>query len=315
MAQDVATQLPDVGVDAVDDDGQTPLHCAAFKGHANIVAMLLEHGAHPAAVNVMGVTPLYIAASLGHGDIVDQLSHEQPTDAVSTPLHGAAKYRRVTLFDRPQLRPFLLTADETGNTALHLAASAVDAASVRALVRLGADVHRRNEDDDTPLHRAVAWLECRVRDAENDNTRAKDRKDVGRRLRGAAAGHLVRRRPPGPVMELPGVPDRVVRKLDDFRAVLLCFLSAGVDVGGLGGGGGGGGMGHRHVRRLCLRIVRSADGFGPRQFARLAITGRLQGEAADGGRPRRRRDGRAGDAAGGDAAGGAVAVGAATRGR
>lgn len=305
-------QPPDVGVDAVDHDGQTPLHYAVFKGRARFVTMLLDHGAHPAVVNVMGVTPLYIAAALGREDIVDQLGHEQPAGVVSTPLHGAAKYGRVGLFDKLQLRPFLLAADETGSTALHLAASAVDAASVRALVNLGADVHRRNEDNDTPLHRAVAWLECRVRDAENDNTRAKDREGVGRRLRGAAAGHLVRRRPAGTLMELPGVPDRVVCKLEDFRAVVLCFLTAGVHVGGLGGGGGG--MGHRHVRRLCLRIIRSADGFGPRQFARLAITGRLHEEAAEDGRARRRRDERGGAATGGDATGGALVVGSATHG-
>lgn len=218
------------------------------------------------------------------------------------------------IFDKPQLRPYLLVVDETGSTALHLAASAVDAASVRALVRLGADVHRRNEDDDAPLYRAVAWLGSRVRDAENDNMRAKDRKDVGRRLRSAAAGHLVRRRPSGTVMELPGVPDRVTRKLEDFRAVVLCFLTAGVHVGGLGGGGGRG-LDHRHVRQLCLRIVRSADGFGPRQFARLATTGRLHGEAAEGGRPRRHRDGRGGAATEGDATGCALAVRSATHGR
>lgn len=98
-AQNVVTPPPDVGVDAVDSDGQTPLHYAAFNGRADAVAMLLGHGAQPAVANIMGVTPLYIAASLGHEDIVDQLDPaEQPADAVSTPLHATAKYGRVGLF-------------------------------------------------------------------------------------------------------------------------------------------------------------------------------------------------------------------------
>lgn len=279
-----ATEPSDVGLNAVDLDGHTPLHYAIFQGHPDVVTLLLRRGAHPAMANVMGLTPLYIAASLGHAAIVDQLRPEQPAKAVSTPLHGAAKYGRVALFHKPQLRPFLMDPDESGNTALHLAASAVDAPSVRALLSLGADIHRRNEEGNTPLHGALAWLERQVQNAENDNTRASVRKNVGRRLRGAATGQLERRGQAGTAIDLAGVPVRVCRKLEDFPAVVLCFLAAGAHVGWLvggGGSGGGGTLGHRGARRLCLRIIRGADGYGPRQFARLAITGRTQPAAAE----------------------------------
>lgn len=270
---DKPSQSPDIGVNAVDEDGRTPLHYAAAKGHTAVVALLLRHGAHCGVVDTMGLTPLYNAAALGHGAIVDQLKSEHhPAAAVSTPMHGAAKYGRVALFSKPQLRPFVSATDETGTTPLHIAASAVDAPSVSALVGLGADVHRRNEDGDTPLHGAVAWLERAVRAAETDNTRAADREGVGRRLRGAAAGHLVRRGQPDGELDLAGVPLRVSRKLGDFRAVVLCFLAAGVRVERVG---------HRGIRLLCLRIARGADGFGPRQFARLAITGRARRPDAD----------------------------------
>lgn len=285
-------QPSDVGVNAVDEDAQTPLHYAAFRGRTDAVTLLLQHGAHPAVANRLGLTPLYIAASLGHSEIVDQLTAEQPAHAVSTPLHGAALYGRVALYAKPQLLPYMSTADETGTTPLHLAARSVDATSVRALVRLGADVHRRNEDGDTPLHMAMAWLECRVREVKNAT--AADRKDNARRLRDAATGHLVRRGQTN--LELPGVPEPVFRKLDDFRGVVLCFLAAGVHVGGLGGGGGG--LGHHHARRLCLRILRSADGFGPRSLVRLAITGRARRAAADAHRAGRRQDGRGAHPAG-----------------
>lgn len=181
-------------------------------------------------------------------------------------MHGAARYGRVTLFSKPQLRPFLSAADKTGATPLHIAAGAVDALAVRTLIALGADVHRRDEDNSSPLHRAVAWLECAVWAVERGNPRAADRKDVGRRLRDAAAGHLVRGGQPDGELYLAGVPSRVCDKLGDFRAVVLMLLAAGGRVDGIGRPG---------IRRLCLRIVRNADGFKPRQFVRLAITGRV----------------------------------------
>eukprot|EP00170_Pyropia_yezoensis_P006939 contig_28318_g6961 len=272
VALDHETRQAVVGIDAVDSDAQTALHLATSNGHSVVVTMLLQHGAHRAVVNHMGLTPLYMASSLGHGAIVDQLGlgAEQPAGAVSTPMHGAAKHGRVALFTKPQLIPYLSATDETGNTPLHLAASAVDAPAVHSLVALGADVDKRNEDKETPFHAAVAWLERAVRNAEADCTRDTVRKDVGRRLRGAAAGHLVRRGPTGSEVDLTGMPLlawQVGCKLDDFRAVVLCFLAAGVRVGGVGQ--------LRGTRRLCLRIVRSATGFGPRQFGRLALTGRV----------------------------------------
>lgn len=143
------------GVNAVDHDGQTPVHFAAFNGHAEVVAMLLHHGAFPEVVNVMGLTPLSIAASLGHGGIVDQLGPAHPSGAVSTPLHGAVKYGRLALLAKPQLRPFLHAADEAGSTALHLAASAVDAPAVRILMGLNSNVLRHTSGGTGPVGSAA----------------------------------------------------------------------------------------------------------------------------------------------------------------
>jgi ankyrin repeat protein len=55
-------------VDARDTDGSTPLHCAAWKGHAEVAALLLDHGADIHARNLnehWGDTPLHAAA---HGN-------------------------------------------------------------------------------------------------------------------------------------------------------------------------------------------------------------------------------------------------------
>lgn len=52
-------------VDARDSDGSTPLHCATWKGHLEVVAALVEAGADVNAVNQndhWGTTPLHAAA-------------------------------------------------------------------------------------------------------------------------------------------------------------------------------------------------------------------------------------------------------------
>jgi ankyrin repeat protein len=55
-------------VDARDSDASTPLHCAAWKGHVDVAAVLLEFGADIQARNDnahWGDTPLHAAA---HGN-------------------------------------------------------------------------------------------------------------------------------------------------------------------------------------------------------------------------------------------------------
>ncbi len=55
-------------INAKDTDGSTPLHCAAWKGHPEVVSVLLDHGADINARNQndhWGDTPLHAAA---HGN-------------------------------------------------------------------------------------------------------------------------------------------------------------------------------------------------------------------------------------------------------
>ena len=63
-------------VKARDTDGSTPLHCATWKGHVDVVALLLKSGADVNAVNEnehWGTTPLHAAAHANQAAIAKLL--------------------------------------------------------------------------------------------------------------------------------------------------------------------------------------------------------------------------------------------------
>ena len=51
-------------------DGTTPLHLAAFKGHPAMLSLLLANGADANSENCDGQTPLFEAAAAGHADAI-----------------------------------------------------------------------------------------------------------------------------------------------------------------------------------------------------------------------------------------------------
>ena len=63
-------------IDARDKDGSTPLHCATWKGHEAVVALLLQAGADVNAQNRnehWGTTPLHAAAHANQAAIASLL--------------------------------------------------------------------------------------------------------------------------------------------------------------------------------------------------------------------------------------------------
>lgn len=97
---DIATVKRLLATDAAllharDSDGSTPLHCAAWKGHREIVAFLLEAGADANAENSnghWGTTPLHAAAHANQAAIAELLiQHGADVNARDangkTPLH------------------------------------------------------------------------------------------------------------------------------------------------------------------------------------------------------------------------------------
>ena len=105
-------------------DGFPCLALAAYFGHAEIVDLLLDHGADPNAQarNDTRVTSLHAAAARGHSGIIDRLLKA-----------GADAHVR----------------QQGSFTALHGAAATGDAAAVEMLLSAGADPDAKNESGQT----------------------------------------------------------------------------------------------------------------------------------------------------------------------
>ncbi len=113
-------------------DGFTALHLAAFFGHEDAAALLLEHGADANAVArnpEVEVTPLHSAAAGGHSKLVALLLE-----------HGADPNAR----------------QRGGFTPLHAAAQNADRESVESLLEHGADKAAQTDDAKTAAELARA---------------------------------------------------------------------------------------------------------------------------------------------------------------
>ena len=118
-----------VDINAHSDDGWTPLHLAAFFGHAKIVELLLAHGADTAArsTNPTANTPLHAALAANQKIVAGLLIG-----------HGAD----------------VNAADGGGWRPLHLAAANNNLDALKTLVAQGADVGAANREGLTAVQLA-----------------------------------------------------------------------------------------------------------------------------------------------------------------
>lgn len=157
---------------AVDKDGNTPLHHAAlFNENSRVIQVLINFGADPNSINNFGSTPLHRAARLNKNPEVIQVLINNSSDVNardsdgSTPLHNAAsRTTRLDDADWPETNPEIIQTlinagadpnaiDKNGSTPLHQAASNV---AIRVLINAGADPNARDNFDSTPLHRVLS---------------------------------------------------------------------------------------------------------------------------------------------------------------
>ena len=70
---DASSVLTASAVNSTDKLNRTPLHIAAWMGHAPLVTLLIEAGANVHAFAMDHVTPLAFAAGKGHGAVIEAL--------------------------------------------------------------------------------------------------------------------------------------------------------------------------------------------------------------------------------------------------
>jgi len=152
-------KLPiDHGADstALDNNGSIPLHLASDNGTVELVSLLIQRDANVKAKNS---TPLHKASCRGPPDVVDVLlDHGGDPNARDdmgwTPLHIASQQGAVTVDVAKRLlaRGANVNAEDKDRktvTPLHLAS--MDKKMAHLLIREGADVHARDNDDSMPF--------------------------------------------------------------------------------------------------------------------------------------------------------------------
>jgi ankyrin repeat protein len=142
-------------VDAQNDDGQTPLMCAAWRGHTDIARALLEAGANPKIVcrdgAWKGLTAVEIAVNFGRVETVELLGG----DAVAV-VHAAAAagdVERLTRF-RDQLP--VLQSLRRGESVLSRALANGQMAFAEQLLHCGVNCNAHDTRGWSELHRQ-AW--------------------------------------------------------------------------------------------------------------------------------------------------------------
>ena len=130
--------------DACDDQGRTPLYCAAEYGRASLAALLLQHGADPDAATLKGETPLLAAVQGNHTRVAEVLleagAAPSPPPPGPSPLHWAAGCGGVTFVQLLLNGGADASERRDGVTPLLCAVEGGHHDIVRRLVERGADV-------------------------------------------------------------------------------------------------------------------------------------------------------------------------------
>jgi N-acyl-D-amino-acid deacylase len=164
-AAEAVRALLDAGAEITTPHGirarNSPLVSASMTGDLEIVRLLLAHGADPSASSPSN-TPLAAAVTFGYPDVVRELIKAGASVSLTERsginlLHWAAITNRAAVIPALAEAGVPLNAtDQFGYTPLMYAATIDfgDAASLKALVKAGADPHIRNDEGRTPREQA-----------------------------------------------------------------------------------------------------------------------------------------------------------------
>ncbi|XP_052808936.1 transient receptor potential cation channel subfamily A member 1 homolog [Mya arenaria] len=153
-------------IDALNNEQATPLHKAAQYNHIQVVEFLVDREADIERRDEENYTPLLLASVYGRAPTVDLLiQKEADISAVDkndkTAIFLAAEENQLSaleaLLKYDPVKNLINTSDRYDNDPLHIAAMKGYLHIVRCLLKNGADLDSKNEEEQTPLHLAAKF--------------------------------------------------------------------------------------------------------------------------------------------------------------
>ncbi|XP_049719815.1 ankyrin repeat domain-containing protein 27 [Elephas maximus indicus] len=146
-----------LGVNVTNQEGSSPLHAAALHGRADLIPLLLKHGANVGARNADQAVPLHLACQKGHFQVVRCLL-DSNAKANKKDISGNTPLIYACSSGHHEVAALLLqhgasinVSNNKGNTALHEAVIEKHVFVVELLLLHGASVHVVNKRQRTPI--------------------------------------------------------------------------------------------------------------------------------------------------------------------
>jgi hypothetical protein len=156
LAEHLITERPE-HVNARDANQETPMHTAARAGHADIVSLLVDHGADVDGRKKFDRTALFVASTggkveagqclLDRGADINALNDDNETPLFQAVYYGHVEFARMLLEGGARTNDF---DARFGWTPLLVAVSEGNIQAVRLLLEHGADINERSKSGETP---------------------------------------------------------------------------------------------------------------------------------------------------------------------
>ncbi|EAY21474.1 ankyrin repeat protein, putative [Trichomonas vaginalis G3] len=153
--------LHGANINGKDEDGETALHSAVFKGSIETIEFLLSRGANINEKDEVGLTALHVAIFKREKDSAELLiSHGANIDEKDE--NGRTSLHIASLINDKETAELLIShgayineKDKKGKTALHYAAEKNNKEIAELLISHGANINEKDKNGETALHYAA----------------------------------------------------------------------------------------------------------------------------------------------------------------